>query len=146
MICPHCKKEIKPKQKSNTAKKEWSIYDKEFILACNITILIIQNHPTLREKLSAPHYRRKAAQAVADCIRDGFLFKDVWEICRWVCGHDFWKKQFQSVMKLTRKDNGSTGLSLKWIQRFENEMKKDGRRSVESISESFEFTKEREPK
>jgi len=145
MRCPHCKKEIKPKQKSNTAKKEWSIDDHEFTLALNITALIIKNHPTFEKKLSTSHYRKKAAQAVAECIKEGFLFQDVWEICQWVCRHEFWKNQFQSTMKLTRKDNGNTGLSLKWIQRFENEMKKDGRRSIESISDSFEFTKEKKP-
>lgn len=141
MICPHCKKEIKPKPRKKVSIKRWDILDVEYVLACDITNFIMSNHPSLKENLSTEHYRQKATQAISDCmVKHGYEINIILEICEWVCSDPFWKKQFQAVPKLTRKDNGSTGLTLKWIHRFENEMKKDGRRSFKSIKENFEFT------
>jgi len=116
MICPHCQKEIKPKPRKKSISKFWRSYSNEILLADMIKDMIVRNHPALKDKLSIAGNRQKAAQAIYDCGKEGYVNTKIFDICRWVCHNDFWKKQFQSVMKLTRKDNGSTGLSLKWIQ------------------------------
>ena len=132
-------KEIKPKPRKKTTRK-WKKTEKELKAAKLITAMIVDNHKTLSEKLNDSKNMQKAAQAIDDCTqKHGYDRFRVFKICEWVCKHDFWKKQFQSVMKLTRNDNGSTGVRLKWIQRFENEMKKSSFKSVDEISESFNF-------
>jgi len=139
--CPHCGEEIKPKPRKKALIKTWNVLDAEYYLALEITYLIITNHQSLKRKLSTWHYRQKAAQSISDCkIKHGYEVAELLKICEWVCSNPFWKKQFQAVPKLTRKDNGSTGIILVWIDRFKMEMENSGnRKSVQSINEAFIF-------
>jgi len=140
-ICPHCHKEIKPKPRKKPLIEKWDILDVEYVLACDITNLIICNHPSLKKNLSTEHYRQKAAQAINDCvIKYGYSLDTTLGICMWVCSDPFWRNQLQAVPKLTRRDNGKTGIGMVWIDRFKLEMEKSRNgKSVESINEAFSF-------
>lgn len=141
MICPHCKKEIKPKPRKKDSVRKWRKDSIEMLTAHWITDIIVRNHPALKNKLKISLNRQKAAQAIYECKeKEGYAYSKTFSICRWVCDNEFWKKQFQAVPKLTRNDNGNTGITLKWIQRFENEMRKDSRRTAEDISSHFDFS------
>lgn len=140
MKCPHCQKEIKPKPRKKALVKTWENDSSEMLLADMIKDMIVRNHPALKDKLNIAGNRQKAAQTIYDCGKVGYSQTKILCICDWVCINEFWKKQFQAVPKLTRNDNGSLGITLKWIQRFENEMKKDSRRTTEDISKHFDFS------
>lgn len=144
MNCPHCKKEIKPKPQKSIPIKMWQKDDIEFIVGAQTTKLITKNHPGINKKLFKARNRQKAAQAINDCmVKHGYEIAELLKICEWVCKHPFWKKQFQAVPKLARNDNGSTGITLVWIDRFKLEMNNDltmlTGKSVSSINEAFSF-------
>lgn len=134
-----------PKKPKKNPVKKYPITSLEFQAAKFISNQIIKNFPTLAGKIDKKDYLHESAAVIADCrkVHESYTPEWVTVICIWVCENGFWCEQFRSVKKLMRPDTGKTGVTLKWIARFEIEMKRANakKKTTESVYDAFTATK-----